>query len=86
MAKLPDYIDKNDKKAVAAYFIKERWLKEQQAWYDSVIESQGNDYVDVIVDFNRYSTDVGDYLVLQGYTVENVGHITWRITKPKKTS
>ena len=86
MAKLPDYIDKNDKKAVAAYFIKERWLKEQQAWYDSVIESQGNDSVDVIGDFNRYSTDVGDYLVLQGYTVENVGHITWRITKPKKTS
>lgn len=86
MAKLPDHIDKNDKKAVAAYFIRERWLKEQQAWYDSAMESQGNDYIDVIGDFNRYSTDVGDYLVLQGYTVENVGHITWRITKPKKTS
>lgn len=86
MAKLPDHIDKNDKKAVAAYFIKERWLKEQKAWYDSVIESQGKDYVDVIGDFNRYSTDVGDYLVLQGYTVEHIGHITWRITKPQNTS
>jgi hypothetical protein len=79
MAKLPDYIDKSDKKAVAAYFIRQRELKEYQDFLDSVIEREGKGYTTIIgqpreEDFN-YFRDLG-------YTVELVSHITWKVTKP----
>ena len=79
MAKLPDYIDKTDKKQVAAYFIRQRELKEYQDFLDSVIEREGKGYTTIIgqpreEDFN-YFRDLG-------YTVELVSHITWKVTKP----
>ena len=79
MAKLPDYIDKSDKKAVAAYFIRQRELKEYQDFLDSVIEREGKGYTTIIgqpreEDFN-YFRDLG-------YTVELVSHITWKVTNP----
>ena len=86
MAKLPDHIDKTDKKAVAAYFIKQREMQEVQKYYDDVMLNSGKDYVDIYGDFNRYNTEPSEYLVSQGYTVEHIAHLTWRITKPQKTS
>jgi len=79
MTKLPDYIDKSDKKQVAAYFIRQRELKEYQDFLDSVIEREGKGYTTIIgqpreEDFN-YFRDLG-------YTVELVSHITWKVTKP----
>ena len=41
MAKLPDYIDKTDKKAVAAYFIAQRELSEYKNFIDALVEREG---------------------------------------------
>ena len=48
MAKLPDYIDKTDKKAVAAYFIKQRQFNEYREFLDLLIEREGKNYTTVI--------------------------------------
>lgn len=79
MANIPDHIDKSDKKAVAAYFIHQRFLKEYKDFYDSVIEREGKDYTFI---YGQPSTEVFDYLRTFGYSVESVAHITWKITKP----
>ena len=81
MAKLPDHIDKNDKRAVAEYFIKLRYCQEHKAYYDEAIAKSKNGSVDVYGDFNRYNTDIGDYLISEGYKVQLIAPLTWRISK-----
>ena len=44
MAKLPDHIDKNDKYAVAEYFIQQRKYNEYKSHIDELIEREGNGY------------------------------------------
>jgi hypothetical protein len=79
MAKLPDYIDKNDKKSVAAYFIRQRELKEYQDYLDSLIEREGRGYTTVI---GQPREEGFKHLRDLGYTVELVSHMTWKVTKP----
>jgi flavoprotein len=79
MANIPDHIDKNDKKAVAAYFIHQRFLKENKDFYDQIIEREGKGYTFA---YGQPSMEVFDFLRTFGYTVENVAHITWKIAKP----
>ena len=82
MAKLPDYIDKPDKKAVAAYFIKQRQFNEYREFLDLLIEREGKNYTTVI---GQPVEENFQYLRSLGYTVEVVGHITWKVTKPLDT-
>ena len=79
MANIPDYIDKSDKKAIAAFFIKQRFLKESKDFYDNLIEKEGKNYTFV---YGQPSEEIFDFLRTFGYSVENVAHITWKITKP----
>ncbi len=83
MAKLPDYIDKTDKKAVAAYFIKQREMAEYEKYYLEAINNLQKPYLDLYGDFNRYNTEIGDHLISQGWKIENIALYTWRIWKPK---
>ena len=39
MAKLPDYIDPTDKRAIAEYFIKQRELQEYEKYYLEAINN-----------------------------------------------
>jgi predicted house-cleaning NTP pyrophosphatase (Maf/HAM1 superfamily) len=82
MAKLPDYIDKTDKKAVAAYFIKQRQFNEYREFLDILIEREGKNYTTVI---GQPVEENFEYLRSLGYTVELVSHITWKVTKPLDT-
>ena len=82
MAKLPDHIDKNDKKAIAEYFIKLRQNQETEKYYLEAINNLGTSYIDIYGDFNRYNTEVTDYLLSQGWKVENIALLTYRIWKP----
>ena len=50
MAKLPDHIDKNDKYAVAEYFIQQRKYKEYKSHIDELIEREGNGYTIKLVE------------------------------------
>ena len=79
MANIPDHIDKSDKRAIAEYFIHQRFLKEYKDFYDSVIEREGKDHTFI---YGQPSIEVFDFLQSSGYSVENVAHITWKITKP----
>lgn len=79
MSKLPDYIDKTDKKAVAAYFMKQRQFNEYREFLDLLIEREGKNYTTVI---GQPVEENFQYLRSLGYTVEVVGHITWKVTKP----
>jgi len=76
---IPNHIDKNDKKAVAAYFIKQRFLKESKDFYDGLIEREGKNYTFI---YGQPSEEVFDFLLSNGYIIENVAHITWKIYKP----
>lgn len=82
MSKLPDYIDKTDKKAVAAYFIKQRQFNEYREFLDVLIEREGKNYTTVI---GQPVEENFQYLRSLGYTVEVLGHITWKVTKPLDT-
>jgi hypothetical protein len=82
MAKLPAHIDPADKKAVADYFIKQREFKETEKYYLEAINNLQTPYVDIYGDFNRYNTETSDYLISQGWKVENIALLTWRIWKP----
>ncbi len=82
MAKLPDYIDKTDKKAVAEYFIKQRQMAEYEKYYLEAINNLQKPYLDLYGDFNRYNTEIGEYLDSQGWKIENIAPFTWRIWKP----
>ena len=82
MAKLPDYIDKTDKKQVAEYFIKQRQFNEYREFLDLLIEREGKNYTTVI---GQPVEENFQYLRSLGYTVEVVGHITWKVTKPLDT-
>ena len=79
MAKLPDYIDKTDKKAVAAYFMKQREFSEYKNFLDALVEREGKGYTTVI---GQPREEEFEYLRGLGYTVEPVAHITWKVTKP----
>lgn len=79
MAKLPDHIDKNDKNAVAAYFIKQRQLKERTAEVQRHIDEEGTGSTIII---GQPRQEFLDHLVEQGYIVKVDGHITWRIWPP----
>ena len=82
MAKLPAHIDPADKKAVADYFIKQREFKETEKYYLDAINKGKNPYIDIYGDFNRYNTEIADHLISQGWKVENIALLTWRIWKP----
>jgi len=79
MSKLPDYIDKTDKKAVAAYFIKQREFSEYKNFLDSLAEREGKDYTTII---GQPREEHFEYLRGLGYSIQLVSHITWKITKP----
>jgi hypothetical protein len=79
MAKLPDHIDKNDKKAVADYFIKQRQLNEWKDYITGLIEREGKNHTFII---GQPREEYLQYLRDNGYTVEYVSHITWQVTKP----
>lgn len=83
MAKLPDHIDKNDKKAVADYFIKQRQLKEFKENIDNLVEREGKGYTFII---GQPREEYLNYLKDNGYIVEYVSHITWQVTKIPLTS
>ncbi len=82
MAKLPDYIDKTDKKAVAAYFIKQREFSEYKNFLDTLVEREGKGYTTII---GQPREEEFEYLRGLGYTVEHLSHITWKVTKPLDT-
>ena len=82
MSKLPDYIDKTDKKAVSAYFIKQRQFNEYREFLDLLIEREGKNYTTVI---GQPVEENFQHLRSLGYTVELVSHITWKVTKPLDT-
>ena len=82
MAKLPDYIDKTDKKAVATYFMKQREFSEYKNFLDALVEREGKGYTTVI---GQPREEEFEYLRGLGYTVEPVSHITWKVTKPLDT-
>lgn len=82
MAKLPDYIDKTDKKAVAAYFIKQREFSEYKNFLDTLVEREGKGYTTVI---GQPREEEFEYLRGLGYTIEHLSHITWKVTKPLDT-
>jgi hypothetical protein len=82
MAKLPAHIDPADKKAVADYFIKQREFKETEKYYLEAINNLQTPYVDIYGDFNRYNTEIADHLISQGWKIENIALLTWRIWKP----
>lgn len=79
MAKLPDHIDKNDKAAVADYFIKERKFNEYRSRLDELIEREGKGYTFII---GQPHWPYLDRMVTLGYSVEEAGHIMWKLTKP----
>jgi hypothetical protein len=79
MAKLPDHIDKNDKDAVAAYFIKQRQLKGFTDEIQRHIDEEGTGSTIII---GQPRQEFLDHLVEQGYIVKVDGHITWRIWPP----
>jgi hypothetical protein len=79
MAKLPDHIDKNDKYAVAEYFIQQRKYKEYKSHIDELIEREGNGYT---MSIGQPLQQNFDYLTSLGYTIKLVEHITWRIWPP----
>ncbi len=79
MAKLPDFIDKNDKKAVADYFIKQRQLKEWKDHIDEVIEREGKNRTFII---GQPREEYLQYLRDNGYTVDYVSPITWQVSRP----
>lgn len=80
MAKLPDHIDKNDKNAVAAYFIKQRQLKGFTDEIQRHIDEEGTGSTIII---GQPRQEFLDHLVEQGYIVKYVEHITWRIWPPQ---
>jgi hypothetical protein len=82
MAKIPDYIDKTDKKAVAAYFIKQREFSEYKNFLDALVEREGKGYTTII---GQPREEEFEYLRGLGYTVEHLSHITWKVTKPLDT-
>lgn len=82
MAKLPDHIDKTDKKAVAAYFIKQREFSEYKNFLDTLVEREGKGYTTII---GQPREEEFEYLRGLGYTVEHLSHITWKVTKPLDT-
>jgi ribonucleotide reductase beta subunit family protein with ferritin-like domain len=79
MAKLPDHIDKNDKDAVAKYFINQRSLNERKKNIDELIEREGKGYTQMI---GQPQPQFIDYLIENGYIVKYVEHITWRVWPP----
>lgn len=79
MAKLPDHIDKNDKAAVADYFIKERKFNEYKSRLDETIEREGKGYTFI---YGQPHMPYIDRMVSMGYTFEVAGHITWKLTSP----
>ena len=79
MAKLPDFIDKNDKKAVADYFIKQRQLKEWKDYITDLIEREGKNHTFII---GQPREEYLQYLRDNGYTVDYVRHITWQVSRP----
>ena len=82
MAKLPAHIDPADKRAIAEYFIKQREFKEVEKYYLEAINNLETLYIDLYGDFNRYNTEIADHLISQGWKVENIALLTWRIWKP----
>lgn len=82
MAKLPNHIDPTDKRAIAEYFIKQREFKEIEKYYLEAINNLQTPYIDLYGDFNRYNTEIADHLISQGWKVENIALLTWRIWKP----
>jgi hypothetical protein len=86
MAKLPDHIDPTDKKQVAAYFIKQREFKETEKYYLDAINNLGTSHIDLYGDFNRYNTEISEYLISQGWKIENIALLTYRIWKPETSS
>ena len=82
MAKLPDDIDKTDKKAVAAYFISQREFSEYKNFIDTLVEREKKGYTTVI---GQPREENFDYLRALGYEIQLVSHITWKVTKPLDT-
>ena len=82
MSKLPDYIDKTDKKAVAAYFIAQREFSEYKNFIDTLVEREGKGYTTVI---GQPRKENFEYLRALGYEIQLVSHITWKVTKPLDT-
>jgi hypothetical protein len=80
MAKLPDFIDKNDKKAIADYFIKQRQLKEWKDYITDLIEREGKNHTFII---GQPREEYLQYLRDNGYTVDYVSHITWQVSRNK---
>ena len=78
MAKLPDYIDKKDKKAVADYFIKQNQLKEWKEHIEQLLNKEGKNHTFIM---GQPREEYLNYLKEYGYTVEYVSHITWRVTR-----
>ncbi len=81
MAKLPDHIDKNDKAAVADFFIKERKFNEYKSRLDETIEREGKGYTFI---YGQPHMPYIDRMVSMGYTFEVAGHIQWKLTSPLK--
>jgi hypothetical protein len=82
MAKLPDYIDKTDKKAVAAYFIELRRIEEEKKYWNNAIDNDSRGYTTVIADFESYEAPTLKFFKEHGYNPVKIEHLTWKITKP----
>ena len=80
MAKLPDHIDKSDKRAVADYFIKQRQLKEWREYIQGLIDREGTGSTIII---GQPRQEYLDNLADNGYTVKYVANITWRVWPPQ---
>jgi hypothetical protein len=83
MAKLPDHIDKNDKKEVIAYFTELRWIDEEKKYWNNAIDNDSRGYTTVIADFESYEAPTLKFFKENGYNPAKIEHLTWKITKPE---